>query len=274
MSFSTSSVSSTGCSGCAEAPLWRVYSPGTLAFYREAKRRGLRLHAPVEDTRLLGGDALVRDRGGPCGDGHRAAHTTGSTRPGWSPPHEPHLTRADPRPSSTCPISKGASPACSTSPSPCPTSSAARTGTAGCSAPTPSSTKTRKAASFTTPSTLLRAACSSACTPMDLSARTDRRCPRVLTARGRRAHDRCRRELTAGPARLAPSSVAARVAVARRGSTSFVLAWRLRALHVDPLLVDGEPAWTEEGRGAVGTRDIASHKIRVRSTLTNICGRN
>jgi hypothetical protein len=43
------------------APLWRVYSPGTLAFYREAKRRGLRLRAPVEDTRQLGGDALVRD---------------------------------------------------------------------------------------------------------------------------------------------------------------------------------------------------------------------
>jgi hypothetical protein len=32
------------------------------------------------------------------------------------------------------------------------------------------------------------------------------------------------------------------VAVACRGSTSFVLAWRLRALHVDPLLVDGKEA--------------------------------
>jgi hypothetical protein len=45
------------------------------------------------------------------------------------------------------------------------------------------------------------------------------------------------------------------IAVARRGSTSFVLGWRLRALHVDPLLVDGRAAWTEEQRGAVGTRD-------------------
>jgi len=44
------------------------------------------------------------------------------------------------------------------------------------------------------------------------------------------------------------------IAVARRGSTSFVLGWRLRALHVDPLLVDDRAAWTEEERRAVGTR--------------------
>jgi hypothetical protein len=43
------------------APLWRVYSPGTLALYRRARRRGVPLHVPVEDTRQLGGDALVRD---------------------------------------------------------------------------------------------------------------------------------------------------------------------------------------------------------------------
>ncbi len=47
--------------GLRRAPLWRVYSPGTLAFYRQAKLRGMRLQAPVEDTRQLGGDALVRD---------------------------------------------------------------------------------------------------------------------------------------------------------------------------------------------------------------------
>ena len=45
--------------GLRRAPLWRVYSPGTLAFYRQVKLRGLRLQAPVEDTRQLGGDALV-----------------------------------------------------------------------------------------------------------------------------------------------------------------------------------------------------------------------
>jgi hypothetical protein len=56
------------------------------------------------------------------------------------------------------------------------------------------------------------------------------------------------------------------IAVARRGSTSFVLGWRLRALHVDPLLVDGRAAWTEEERGEVGLEvggsGVASEVVR------------
>jgi hypothetical protein len=44
------------------------------------------------------------------------------------------------------------------------------------------------------------------------------------------------------------------VAVARHSSTSYVLGWRLRALHVGQLLVDGEAARMEEGQGVVGTR--------------------
>jgi hypothetical protein len=39
----------------------RVYSPGTLAIYARAKLRGERLTRPVEDTRQLGGDAVVLD---------------------------------------------------------------------------------------------------------------------------------------------------------------------------------------------------------------------
>lgn len=48
--------------GLGRAPWWRVYSPGTLAIYLRAALRGrrdLRGTAPVEDTRQLGGDALV-----------------------------------------------------------------------------------------------------------------------------------------------------------------------------------------------------------------------
>lgn len=47
--------------GLGRAPWWGVYSPGTLAIYARARRRGHRGTAPVEDTRQLGGDALVRD---------------------------------------------------------------------------------------------------------------------------------------------------------------------------------------------------------------------
>ena len=47
--------------GLRRAPLWRVYSPGTLAHYARAKRNGATLRQPVEDTRQLGGDALVVD---------------------------------------------------------------------------------------------------------------------------------------------------------------------------------------------------------------------
>lgn len=47
--------------GLRRAPLWKVYSPGTLFYYAWAAVRGRSLHKPVEDTRQLGGDALVRD---------------------------------------------------------------------------------------------------------------------------------------------------------------------------------------------------------------------
>jgi hypothetical protein len=48
--------------GIGRAPLWRVYSPGTLATYAAALARGHRLAWPAEDTRQLGGDAImVRD---------------------------------------------------------------------------------------------------------------------------------------------------------------------------------------------------------------------
>lgn len=47
--------------GLRRAPVWRVYSPGTLAFYARARLRGRQLQRPVEDTRQLGGDAIVTD---------------------------------------------------------------------------------------------------------------------------------------------------------------------------------------------------------------------
>lgn len=47
--------------GFGRAPLWRVYSPRTLATYARAVLGGHRLTRPVEDTRQLGGDALVVD---------------------------------------------------------------------------------------------------------------------------------------------------------------------------------------------------------------------
>lgn len=47
--------------GLRRAPIWRVYSPSTLAFYRRALRSGRRVRTPVEDIRQLGGDALVVD---------------------------------------------------------------------------------------------------------------------------------------------------------------------------------------------------------------------
>jgi len=40
--------------GVGRAPLWRVYSPATLATYAAAAARGYRLARPVEDTRQLG----------------------------------------------------------------------------------------------------------------------------------------------------------------------------------------------------------------------------
>jgi hypothetical protein len=47
--------------GIGRAPLWRVYSPGTLATYAAALARGRRLARPVEDTRQLGADAIMID---------------------------------------------------------------------------------------------------------------------------------------------------------------------------------------------------------------------
>ena len=47
------------CLGIGRAPLWQVYSPGTLATYAAALARGHRLARPVEDTRQLGADAIM-----------------------------------------------------------------------------------------------------------------------------------------------------------------------------------------------------------------------
>ncbi len=47
--------------GIGRAPVWRVYSPGTLATYAAGLLRGQRLGRPVEDTRQLGADAIMID---------------------------------------------------------------------------------------------------------------------------------------------------------------------------------------------------------------------
>ncbi len=47
--------------GVGRVPLWRVYSPATLATYAAAAARGHRLSRPVEDTRQLGADAIMAD---------------------------------------------------------------------------------------------------------------------------------------------------------------------------------------------------------------------
>lgn len=47
--------------GLRRAPIWQVYSPGTIARYALLKLRGATLHKPVEDTRQMGGDALIVD---------------------------------------------------------------------------------------------------------------------------------------------------------------------------------------------------------------------
>jgi hypothetical protein len=47
--------------GLGRAPLWRVYSPRTVATYARARRAGRPLPRTVEDTRQLGGDAVVVD---------------------------------------------------------------------------------------------------------------------------------------------------------------------------------------------------------------------
>lgn len=45
--------------GLGRAPVWRVYSPGTLLHYARAVLRGHRVRRPVEDVRQLGGDAVA-----------------------------------------------------------------------------------------------------------------------------------------------------------------------------------------------------------------------
>ncbi len=47
--------------GFRRARLWRVYAPRTLLTYARAVRGGKKLSRPVEDTRQLGGDAVLRD---------------------------------------------------------------------------------------------------------------------------------------------------------------------------------------------------------------------
>lgn len=47
--------------GFRRAPLWRVYSPATMLRYAGFAVRGRTLRRPVEDTRQMGGDAIVVD---------------------------------------------------------------------------------------------------------------------------------------------------------------------------------------------------------------------
>jgi hypothetical protein len=47
--------------GIGRAPLWQVYSRGTLGTYAGALARGHRPARPVEDTRQLGADAIMID---------------------------------------------------------------------------------------------------------------------------------------------------------------------------------------------------------------------
>jgi hypothetical protein len=47
--------------GLRRVPLRQVYSPGTIAWYARRRWHGATLRKPVEDTRQMGGDALVVD---------------------------------------------------------------------------------------------------------------------------------------------------------------------------------------------------------------------
>jgi hypothetical protein len=49
--------------GARRGRLHRVWSPGTLAMYARLVRQGRRLQRPREDTRQLGGDAVVDHTG-------------------------------------------------------------------------------------------------------------------------------------------------------------------------------------------------------------------
>lgn len=57
--FSDTDRVAYGLLGLGRAPLWRTYSPRTLLTYARAHRAGQRWSKPVEDTRQLGGDAVV-----------------------------------------------------------------------------------------------------------------------------------------------------------------------------------------------------------------------
>ncbi|MGI9119322.1 MAG: peroxiredoxin-like family protein [Acidimicrobiales bacterium] len=46
--------------GLGRARLRDVYTPATVRLYRQAAQRGEAVHRPVEDSRQLGGDAVVR----------------------------------------------------------------------------------------------------------------------------------------------------------------------------------------------------------------------
>ena len=81
--------------GMRRASLWQVYSPGTLARYALAAARGHRLWPPqprpVEDTRQMGGDALVHGASS-CAAGYPAPPTTACTRHACcTPPAAPPL---------------------------------------------------------------------------------------------------------------------------------------------------------------------------------------
>jgi peroxiredoxin len=65
--------------GAGRGSWWRVWSPGTLALYARLLRRGRRLRRPTEDTRQLGGDAVI-DRHG------RVARVWLPERPDARPP--------------------------------------------------------------------------------------------------------------------------------------------------------------------------------------------
>jgi hypothetical protein len=49
--------------GAGRGSIRKVWSPGTLAMYGRLLLRGRRLHAPTEDTRQLGADAIVGSDG-------------------------------------------------------------------------------------------------------------------------------------------------------------------------------------------------------------------
>jgi hypothetical protein len=71
--------------GLRRAPIWRVYSPGTIARYARRKLRGATLHRPVEDT--------ARWAGTPCSSAGRGAALAAR-----DPPTTARRPPASPRP--------------------------------------------------------------------------------------------------------------------------------------------------------------------------------